>query len=150
MYRNISRKATTIILAAAMCVSSGTVPVFASEMQASNNTTNVTQEATSTEAYRTLMQQYYKIPSAVRTLLADNGVTIQMVDQNIVTDTRKNLGMDKVQESGVWIPQLRLIEVGASYSVAGLGMRLDMRWMICFVFQNLQILKRHIVQNMAN
>lgn len=121
MYRNISRKATTIILAAAMCVSSGTVPVFASEMQASNNTTNVTQEATSTEAYRTLMQQYYKIPSAVRTLLADNGVTIQMVDQNIVTDTRKNLGMDKVQESGVWIPQLRLIEVGASYSVAGIG-----------------------------
>lgn len=118
MFRKTSKKLTTIILSALMC-SAGVIPVSASEMSATN--VDGTENTSSSEQFRLMMQQYYRVPSSVRTLLADNGVSIQFVSQETINNTRKNLKMDGPEEAGLWLPDIKLIEIGSGNAVAGIG-----------------------------
>lgn len=114
------RRLGFIAASAAMGVLYTVSPAFASEMQMTNNSSNA-QQGENTKQFQMLMQQYYKIPSAVRTLLADNQVSIQMVDQNTITETSKKLQLGDENEACAWIPELRLLEISAAYPTAGLG-----------------------------
>ena len=114
------RRLGFIAASAAMGVLYTVSPAFASEMQMTNNLSNA-QQGENTKQFQMLMQQYYKIPSAIRTLLADNQVSIQMVDQNTITETRKKLQLGDENEACAWIPELRLLEISAAYPTAGLG-----------------------------
>ena len=124
MFKKTSKKITTIIMLAVMCFTAGVVPVCASEIPTANAeavNADGTENTSSSEQFRLMMQQYYHIPSSVRTLLADNGISIQFVSQETVTTTRKNLKIDQPEEAGLWIKDLKLIEVGSGNAVAGIG-----------------------------
>lgn len=120
MHNKKVRRLGLMILSTAMGAACVAAPAFASEMPATDVSSKAQGEESNTEQFQMLMQQYYRIPAAVRTLLADNGVTIQMADQQTVSDTRKRLELDS-EEACVWIPELRLIEVSAAYPTAGIG-----------------------------
>lgn len=123
MFKKTSKKITTVIMSALMCFTAGVAPVCASEIPTANVDTasDGTENTSSSEQFRLMMQQYYHIPSSVRTLLADNGVTIQFVSQETINTTRKNLKLDQPEEAGLWIKDLKLIEVGSGNAVAGIG-----------------------------
>lgn len=110
-----------IVISAAMGASCAAAPAFASEIPVSDVSRKEQTKQKNTKQFRTLQQQYYRIPAAVRTLLADNGVTIQMTDQQTVSVTREKAGLADNGEACVWIPELKLIEVSASYPTAGIG-----------------------------
>lgn len=131
--RKLANKITATIVAASMCIG-GSVQVFASETVNSDTTVNTDDadeivldnkvsedtQIDTNEAYTLLKARYRTISPAVRRFLADNGVQIQLVDQATVNQVRTSLGLE-AGESGVWVKDLKLIQVSASFPLAGLA-----------------------------
>lgn len=84
---------------AAMGILYAGFPVLASEIPVVDSTSDADKE--STQKFQLLMQQYSYLMPSMRTFLADNQISIQMVEQSAITETRRGLHLNDENEACV-------------------------------------------------
>lgn len=104
---------------AAMGILYAGFPVLASAIPVANSTSDADKE--STQKFQLLMQQYSYLMPSIRTFLVDNQISIQMVEQSTITETRRKLHLNDENEACAWVPEQRLLKISAAHPTAGLG-----------------------------